>query len=617
MIKNIPLKIVSENLDSIKRIPDKKHMLPPWLFKHQELVNALENADQIDKKTLINILNRIHFMDGNILLQLGHPKYDDSILVQAYPEPCFSNELTCRYSDENLSNFNIDTYQFQHIIIDDGQFMILVPATVKETSKEKLKVKLPDISFAIGKRKAMRYACRNVTAELNQSGFIAKGVMLDFSPLGFRVKVKPESSSSFHWFNSNALSIIHLKQGKQIFFSGPCQYIRQENKLQDKEIVFAPVDEEIKRFEKKQMRNPRQHLVPPPALIFNHPLLGKRVQLKVSDISTSGFSIHEKADEGILMLGMIIPELAINFAGALSINCSAQVIYRLEENQKKVHCGLAILDMDINTYTRFTHILSNALDPNAHISSEVDMDALWEFFFESGFIYPKKYRLIHSHREDLKETYRKLYQEHPEIAKHFTYQKHGRIFGHISMVRAYEKAWMLHHYAARNRESKRAGLQVLKQIIIYLNDMHRLPSAKMDYAISYFQPQNKFSDRVFGGFTRALKDMRGSSLDLFAYLSYTSLSLNINLPEGWSLKESSMHDLWELSRFYNHFSGGLLLDALCLRQEDSDDITLEKVYGRLGFLRKRKVYSISHDGELNAVLIVNQSDLGINLDLVK
>ncbi len=609
MNKNKSVKIVPEGLGFIRITP----RLPPWLFKHQELVNALENADTIDQETLINTLNRIHFMNGNILLQLRDPKYDDSILIQAYPEPCFSNELTCRLLDENLSNTDIDSYQFQHIIIDDGRFMILVPAIVKETGKEYIKIQLPDISFSIGQRKAMRYACRNVTAELNQSGFVAKGEMLDFSPLGFRIRVKPDSSSFFQWFNSDAVSIIHLKQGKQVFFSCPCRCIRQENKLQGKEIVLAPTDEEIKRFDKKQLRNPRQQLVPPPALIFNHPFIEKRIQLEVSDISTSGFSILEKTDEGILMPGMIIPELAINFVGALSINCSAQVIYRLEEDQKRVRYGLIILDMNINAYSRLTHILSNTLDPNAHISNEVDMDALWEFFFDTGFIYPKKYRLIHSHRKDLKEIYKKLYQESPEIAKHFTYQKNGRIFGHISMVRAYEKAWMLHHFAARTRESKRAGLQVLKQIIYYLNDMHRLPSAKMDYSISYFRPDNKFSDRVFGGFTKDLKDPHGSSLDLFAYLPYTSLSLNINLPEKWSLKESSTFDLWELSRFYNHYSGGLLLDALSLHQENLGDESLEELYSRIGLLRKRKVYSLTHDGELNAVLIVNQSDLGLNL----
>jgi len=71
--------------------------------------------------------------------------------------------------------------------------------------------------------------------------------------------------------------------------------------------------------------------------------------------------------------------------------------------------------------------------------------------------------------------------------------------------------------------------------------------------------------------------------------------------------------LWELHRFYNHYSGGLLLDALDLEKKEPVKEPLEEIYNRLGFLRKWRTYSLNHDGELNAVLIVDQSDLGFNL----
>jgi hypothetical protein len=310
---------------------------------------------------------------------------------------------------------------------------------------------------------------------------------------------------------------------------------------------------------------------------------------------------------------MIIPELTIDFAGASRLKCVAQVIYRLEEKEKDNRCGIAILDMDINNYSRLLHILTNALDPHAYISTEVDMEALWEFFFEAGFIYPKKYRLIQSHREDFKETYRKLYQESPEISRHFTYQKNGRIYGHISMVRAYERAWVIHHHAARAMDGKRLGFTVLTQILHYMNDIYRLPSAKVDYVFSYFQPENRFPNIVFGGFTRTLKNPKGSSLDLFSYLIYPTLSLGSRLPEGWLLQECSSLDLWELNRFYNHHSGGLLLDILQLGHKNSSGESIENLYDRLGFMRRWKAYSLTHYGELNAVLIVDQSNLGLNL----
>jgi hypothetical protein len=182
------------------------------------------------------------------------------------------------------------------------------------------------------------------------------------------------------------------------------------------------------------------------------------------------------------------------------------------------------------------------------------------------------------------------------------------------MVRAYEKAWMIHHHAARTMDNRRAGFIVLKQIMHHLNDMCRLPSAKMDYVMSYFRPENKFPNTVFGGFAKDMKDPQGCSMDLFSYLPYTGLSLGARLPEGWSLKECSTSDLWELNNFYSHHSGGLLLEALGLmREEDPSDESLEEIYVRLGFLRKWKAYSLTHRGELNAVLIVNQSNLGFNL----
>ncbi|MBE9571952.1 MAG: hypothetical protein IMF11_15085, partial [Proteobacteria bacterium] len=348
-------------------------------------------------------------------------------------------------------------------------------------------------------------------------------------------------------------------------------------------------------------------------VIFNHPLLNTRVQFEISDISTSGFSVYEKADEAVLLFGMIIPELVIDFAGVSRLECTAQVIYRLNEKEKGIRCALAILDMDIKTYSRLTNILGSALDPNVHISNEIDSNTLWEFLFESGFIYPKKYRLIKSYREDFKKTYRKLYKESPEIARHITYERNGQIYGHISMVRAYERTWMIHHHAARNTGSKRSGLQVLKQLMHYLNDMHRLPSIKMDYTMSYFRPESKFPDRVFGGFARALKNPKGCSLDLFSYLPYTTLSLGTRLPEGWSLQECSSLDLWELSQFYNHHSGGLLLEILRRRGKDSSDECIEKLYNKLGFIRELKTYSLTSYGKLNAVLIVDKSNLGLNL----
>jgi hypothetical protein len=241
------------------------------------------------------------------------------------------------------------------------------------------------------------------------------------------------------------------------------------------------------------------------------------------------------------------------------------------------------------------------------------MDALWDFFFQTGFIYPEKYGLCQAHRNNITETYRKLYQENPEIARHITYNKNGRIYGHISMIRAYERTWLLQHHASRPTKRKLNGFAVLRQMMYLTHGMYQLPSARMDYVISYFRPENKFPNRVFGGFARDFNNPQACSLDLFTYLTLPATCTEMDFPPEWRLRGCTPHDFWELEQFYKHHSGGLLLNILRSGDSDSRDETLEKVFERLGFLRRYRIYSLMFEDQLKAVFIVDQSDLAINM----
>jgi hypothetical protein len=347
-------------------------------------------------------------------------------------------------------------------------------------------------------------------------------------------------------------------------------------------------------------------------MIFNHPILNKKVQIEAIDISTAGFSVNESTDEATLIPGMIIKGLTLCFAGSLCIQCDVQVIYRLETEGKSSRFGIAILDLDTNAYNDLNRIITKSVDPNAFFASEIDMDALWEFFFEAGFIYPRKYKHIRAYRQEFREIYTKLYNGKPEIAKHFISQKNGRIYGHISMIRAYERSWLIHHHVARPA-ALRAGFQVLRQITHYLNGMLRFPSTKTDYLMAYFRPENKFPDRVFGGFSRSLSNPRGCSMDLFAYLSHTTHLPKTVLSEEWRLREISPSDRLRLNQFYDQRSGGLLLRAMNLGRKNSGEGNLEKIYRQQGFFRRLKIYSFSYRDDLAAVMVENHSDPGLNL----
>lgn len=594
--------------------PRREFIPPPWIFKHKDLNSALESGKLIDEKVVRNKLNYIHFMDKQILILLRHPRYDELLTVRARPGPCTGGEVTCQLLVDRSSLAYLERYAFLHLIINDGQSVILIPITPPKITGDRFSFQLPPKAYSVGQRQVRRYSCEKIDVELVQRGLMIKGALLDYSPKGFCVRIGRMPNGGFDWSpDSDALTMVHLRRDQRNFFSGLCQCLRQQDGPFFTDVVLAPAKNQGNYPEKERLREGARSVSLSPVIIFDHPFIRKRIQLDVADISTSGFSVCERENEAVLIEGMIIPDLTIEFVGSVRMECSVQVIGRNEEDENTVRSDFVILDMGINSYSQLSHILANTIDSHAYISKEVDMDALWEFLFEAGFIYPNKYGILQQNRDRFKETWSRLYQQDLEVAKHVTYQKNGRIYGHISMLRAYARTWMIQHHASRRRESSLAGFTVLKQMMDYLNDMHRLPSANMDFVMSYFRPENKFPNSIFGGFGRAFGNSRACSMDLFTYLPYTRLNCMALVPEGWTLSLSSPFDLWELNRFYSNYSGGLLMEAMGIGQTDPQGGSLEEVYGRLGFLRKWTAYSLKHEAELNAILILDQSDIGVNL----
>ena len=594
-----------------KSLAKRDEITAPWRFHNQDLIRNPDAGKTIKQKELINLWNCHHFKDGMVYVQLHHPQYKEDLLVQAHPAPCSDGSMTCRWPEE--SRHITENAEILNIIFTDGLSVFLIPARLKDVQQDHFTIHLPEKGYVLGQRRARRYLCRGVAVEVVQNGFLAQGWLVDFSSLAFGVEVSPETAGSFRWFNADSPSTVHLYQDGQMIFSTSCDCIRQTSDQTTRDIVFAPAISQMSRFLKKKSRNPRVVVTPLPNVTFDHPATKEKIQLDVYDLSTSGFAVYVSAEEDVLMAGMIIPDLTINYANSLKMHCKAQVLYRREEKKGNIRYGFVIRDMDVVNYNRLAHIIMNIIDPNTHIAEEVDADQLWKFLFESGFIYSKKYNLVQSHRQPMKEFYRRLYRDNPEFIAQLTYQRNGRIYGHISMIHSYERTWMIHHLAAGSLNNKRTGVQVLKQALRYIDGIYRLPAAQMDYMMFYFRPENSFPDHFFGGFARHLNNPQACSLDLFSYLSYPTSGVRQPLPAGWSLEPFISSDFGEIDRFYRNVSGGLFLKILRLDKSQEDTESLSQLYARNGFKRSYQSFSLKEKGMLKAVLIVNQSDSGLSL----
>jgi hypothetical protein len=480
--------------------------------------------------------------------------------------------------------------------------------------------RLPETCNLVSSRKVTRHASNNINAQVVQNSTIFSGTLLDFNATSFRVRVSATPPQSFQWLNPESPVTVIFSNGTETIYTGDCRIFSQSHGQRSRECVLEPIKSEIQRFKHKEFRSVRLKVTPSPSVVFKHPFSNKLVSLKALNVSGAGFAVEEEPSNAVLLPGMMIPEMELHFTSSLRLKCKAQVIYRqpTESPKKKprIKCGLALLDMEPKDHIQLVSLLHQTENEHSYVCNKVDLDDLWAFFFETGFIYPDKYEFIRKNKQQIKETYEKLYTRNPTIARHFIYQENSRILGHMSMLRFYENTWLIHHHAARNADFNRAGLVVLSQMGRFGNDAHSLYSVHMNYVICFYRPENKFPNRVFGGACRSIKNLKGCSKDLFAYYHFHQNAKKPAMFEGpgqWDLTAVQDGELFELEKFYEHASGGLMLNALHLEPANTDQDDLATEYEKLGFKRKREVYALKLNNILKAIFVLDLSDIGLNL----
>ena len=584
------------------------------------LANVI-SAEELEKKrrkisraSLVNLLNRINFRDGDITVHFRHNKYNHAITIQAQPQICNNDYLRALWPEHFQAETRLKHFNFVYFTFSDGLHQIQVAAKLIEMNDKGVYLELPESSVEMKFREIKRHDCTGINAQVFQDGKMTEANLTSFSAQSFGLTFLPDAAVNDFIFEQSCPVNVVLRNQTDFIFSGTCEVVRQNASSNRSELVLKPSRNNIQLFRPKEVRSERLVLNPLPNILFRHPLTRQKCNLSLLDISGTGVAVAEDEDHSVLMPGMIIPELEIEFIQGFTVRCKAQVVYRLPYGEH-IKCGVAILDMNMIDHVRLSSFLHQAKNRHSFISTtNVDLDALWDFFFETGFIYPDKYVHIREQKERFQELYQKLYNQTPEIARHVIYQDKGKIYGHVSMFRYYRNTWIMHHHAAVKSTKHKAGLVVMEHILQYINECHTLPSAQMKYIACYFRPNNKFADRVFGGAARALQDQRKCSLDDFAYYHFEPATEQRPLAPEWLLETARPEDVDILRQWYRGHSGGLMLEGLDLGMNaEQQDLLTNAEYRDAGFQRSRELFSLKNNDELIALFAVNRSDLGMNM----
>ncbi len=589
-------------------------------FADLQNLSPLPRKEQsVSRVRIVNKLNHFHFTTKPIRIHFENPKSSHSIVLDAFPCPCFDRYAVGLWRNTDDASRIPDSFHFTHFELITDEQVIHVPADVRAFNRKGICLRLPEKSVQYTSRKTIRRSCLPIDVQLIQNGVIFAAVLLDFSVNAFRVELTGGKETSNGWINeSSPLNVVMLSEGFSVY-SGECRILKHCGGRQSKQIVLKPGRQVVQRFSPRVHRSRRSILTPSPDIRFEHPVTGSQVALKALDISGSGLSVEDDAENTLLLPGLILPSMTVSFSGSYSFQCRAQVLYCRKDSQKSgkpmIRCGIAFLDVSPDDHVKLLSLLHNAENRNIYLCDRIDVDKLWEFFFDTGFIYPRKYVYLRDEAEQIKKTYHALYCRQTGISRHFTWQKHGGIMAHLSMLRFYENTWIIQHLAARTSHHIGAGIEMLRQISEFAMDSHRLASARMQYLLCYFRPHMRFPNHFFGKIAKNVENPRACSVDQVAYLSFCCRRQLSSLPHPWRLEKPDTMDLDHLEDFYKNASGGIMLEALDLicRNDMSNRQDLASRYREHGLKRERRVYALKKNGHAKAIIMANISDPALNL----
>jgi len=565
------------------------------------------------KKDLINLLNFHHFQGRPVHASFRDTRTQATVSLSFHVEICTQTTAHCTWEEGKSIEQYPHSLVLESIQIYDVHRPVRIEPQRFQLDSTGLTFDLPEQGILKNTRRILRTPVQGVEVQIFQFGVQYQGVVEDFSPECFRVRLVEKENPALQWLNQEAPCTIVMRKDGELIYSGTCCISRTRKQGRYRTLLLSPTEPSIRRYRPRQYRSIRQILTPSPVARIYHPISGKDLYLPVYDLSSTGVSVEEAYHTSLLLPGMLVPELTIEIANRTFVRCKAQVLYRkvVPENPKVLRCGMAFLDLSLEDQAGLSALLHPVQDPHTFVCNPVDPEELWKFFFESGFLYADKYDSIRMEKEEFKRTYESLYTRSPSIARYFIFREHGSLAAHMSMLRFYPRSWLIQHHAASKEGHPLAGIVVLKQVGTYVNEFHLHPSTRMDYVMCYFRPDNKFPNRVFGGVAHHMNDPKRSSLDSFAYFHLT--------PEMgkedcfYQLFPAQEEDLKAFQGIYEKTSSGLMIEALDLVGGKELDEELNKEYGELGFQRERYFFSVHQNGVCQAIFMVVRSNAGLNL----
>jgi hypothetical protein len=361
----------------------------------------------------------------------------------------------------------------------------------------------------------------------------------------------------------------------------PAPVVREWHRRDEERLVLAPG---AARFE------------------FTHPVTGARAVRAVEDASVHGIGFRRQPDDELLWPGLPL-ERARLILPSVTVQPSAVKVRRMSDER----CGVELVGFDARQADRLRVELTQLGCQPIELSDGENLDDILRFHDSVHLLEPDMARNLDAARDAARYQWR-LAHQHPDGLMRTAFVRwKGGVGATLTLVRAYEKSWMLQHSAVAS-PAVPANPGMLHSLLVRL----AIPRPDGEYVCGYIDEEARSQHAVMDAFFHEWSTPEHRGATRFVLWSAETRR---------APRERARPGVRKLARREEPLvenAAARLLDPLCARALGlrAGEITLpttQQQFARAGLERGREAWGSFERGRCRALLLRELASPGLCL----
>ena len=421
-----------------------------------------------------------------------------------------------------------------------------------------------------------------------------------------------------------------IHRGRSVLFEATGRVARIDKRRrapghQDSYFVVIELDDPNRRpaidIEPNKRRSDRLMLVErKDAFIeFDHPFLDTTILAYIMDLSNSGLSILIDDPKHALPAGMVIGGASLQ----LPLRPRFEVGLRVRGHhtvgapgEHSCKISMAFTDVSPHLVKEVSAFVQRSASEKLVDANSEDSQSLWEFYFETGFIYGKKRRQLQGYSDAVQSTLNRLLDSNTPLLKKILYKEEGAIKGHVTAVKAFDHTLMVQHLNALKAAEGSAAMSVIRGMTSFFLDQSVNSQANNLFVCAYYRPDNLYPSLVFGETARLIDNQTMCWTQDYEFCILThdrAAGTPAASRQGIVCRESTSDDWEALETLLIEGRQVGLLRMEGLSREQLTRLAISPEFEKIGLYRYRKVFVAQDEVHGHtAYAVCNYASPGLN-----